>query len=1134
MNSRIFFACGLFVYFAVSTLAAEKQSPEKYQSIVLADGPIAFWRFDDLSEGKALNLAGKASGNYLDAEIVGDVKAEAGPTSKIFPLFENDNVATEFSGSGCFLRVKDPGANSPLDFDVGDSITLEAWVLPSSLADNQQTYIVGKGRTNNKDVAADNQNYALRLRGVDGTARISFLFRDHQNRAGNSEDFHRWNSKDGFLLDGYWHHIAVTYNFGDHKTIRGYIDGKEVKGTWDFGGPSNEAPVVDDDELWIGSSMGGSSGSTFQGSIDEVAIYRMALTAERIGKRYAAHFPDPRDAELADETTPRDTVLVEIHEGIPDSGSWNFATAKPTNHWTQSEFGLVGTPKKYIDGLIHDRTAAFLVRARTKRTFEPGSYELLLRVKGSGRLYLDGKVVAQTKPLNRNASGHEEVPDLADTLRPGIVPLLPSHQEQVVNIQLDDQPHVFRLDLIVGGKGLRTELGEAFVGISKDGAPFTLLSAADSSSPVGIGLDEDSWLPHAKLLDALLVKMDAENRKRSAAKVHEFWKHRHEVAKREMLDLPAIAIPEIAAHLPKKNVIDRFIGKRISDAGVEPAPLADDYTFLRRVTLDTLGVIPSRVEIARFINDKSEDCRSKAIDRLLDDPRWADSWVSYWQDLLAENPGILKPKLNNTGPFRWWIYESFLDNKAMDQFASELIMMRGSKYLGGPAGFAMATQNDVPMAAKAQVISKAFLGLDMSCARCHDAPFHSFKQKELFHMAAMLDKKTIKLPETSTVPVAEGARQPAVEISLKPGDTIAPSWPFDEFASDGLLDELVRDPSNVREQFAATLTSPRNMRFAEVIVNRLWRRWMGIGLVEPIDDWEQAEPSHPELLEYLARELVANDYDLKHVARLILNSHAYQREVRPTDPDKQQLWAGQVRRRASAEQIVDSMFVACGKSFNSEMLTLDQEGRRPIDTFLNLGEPRRAWQFTSLSNERDRPALALPMAQTIIDVLLVYGWRDSRPNPTSVRDEEPTMLQPLTIANGVAPSRAVTLSEDNSVTELCLEDQSIEELVDQMYLQYLSRLPSKDERKLFVELLADGYADRIMNVDVPKKSQRANANAVSWSNHLSAKATTIKLEMERLAHAGDPPTCRLQSEWRERAEDALWALLNSPEFIFIP
>ena len=111
-----------------------------------------------------------------------------------------------------------------------------------------------------------------------------------------------------------------------------------------------------------------------------------------------------------------------------------------------------------------------------------------------------------------------------------------------------------------------------------------------------------------------------------------------------------------------------------------PGALTSDMAFLRRVTLDTVGVVPSLDEINAFLTDTRYDRRAVVIDRLLADSRWADHWVGYWQDVLAENPGILKPKLNNTGPFRWWIHESFLDNKPMDQFVTELVLMQGSKY----------------------------------------------------------------------------------------------------------------------------------------------------------------------------------------------------------------------------------------------------------------------------------------------------------------------------------------------------------------------------------------------------------------------------------------------------------------------
>ena len=118
--------------------------------------------------------------------------------------------------------------------------------------------------------------------------------------------------------------------------------------------------------------------------------------------------------------------------------------------------------------------------------------------------------------------------------------------------------------------------------------------------------------------------------------------------------------------------------------------------------------------------------------------------------------------------------------------------MEGSLAKGAPAGFSMASLNDAPMAAKADILSQAFLANKLSCARCHDAPFHPFKQKDLFSMAAMLEGKPIVLPESSTVPVREGGRQPFVKITLKAGESIDPHWPF----KDVMRDIIVAAPAS--------------------------------------------------------------------------------------------------------------------------------------------------------------------------------------------------------------------------------------------------------------------------------------------------------------------------------------------------
>jgi hypothetical protein len=329
---------------------------------------------------------------------------------------------------------------------------------------------------------------------------------------------------------------------------------------------------------------------------------------------------------------------------------------------------------------------------------------------------------------------------------------------------------------------------------------------------------------------------------------------------------------------------------------------------------------------------------------------------------------------------------------------------------------------------------------------------------------------------------------------------------------DGALhDEVVRKAGDTREQLAALLTDPRNQRFAQVVANRLWKRYMGWGFVEPVDDWDHAKVSHPELLDFLGRVFVLSGYDLKHLARLILNSQAYQRELlpnaiesEPAEPEER-LFAGQVRRRLSAEQVVDSLFAISGKAMGAEELTMDVDGRRPASTFLNLGVPHRAWQLTSLSNERDRPALSIPKAQSVVDVLSVFGWRDSRQDAQTKRDHESNVLQPATVANGVLVKRFSQLSDNSAFTEVAVNAVIPDDLVETLFERVYTREPSAVERQVFVELLSTGFAKRV--VPGRKVTKRVKSNhAVSWSNHLSPEATRIKMEMERLTRAADPPT----------------------------
>ncbi len=563
----------------------------------------------------------------------------------------------------------------------------------------------------------------------------------------------------------------------------------------------------------------------------------------------------------------------------------------------------------------------------------------------------------------------------------------------------------------------------------------------------------------------------------------------------------------------------------------------DDAAFLRRAMLDTVGVPPTVDELKSFLADNSSNKRAVLIERLLEDSRWADHWMPFWQDLLAENPNILNPTLNNTGPFRWWIYESMVDDVPVDRMVTQLILQRGGEREGGPAGFGVASQNDVPFATKGAIISSAFLGVDLKCARCHDSPTGEFKQEQLFQLGAMLAANSLNVPKTSSVDpdkLQAGGRTPLIAVTLPPGSTVEPHWPFPAFIETGVESALVQNPADQRERLATLLTAPQNERFAQTVVNRIWQRFMGRGIVEPVDDWEKGQPTHPELLRWLAREFVRSGYQMKALARIIMNSAAYQRAVDPTLREPDPLFSASEPRRLSAEQVVDSLFAVTGKPFHTEPMCLDLNGRRETDNALDLGTPYRAWMLASLSNERDRPSLTLPRLQAVSDVMSALGWRGARQDAASTRDVSPNALQPAILANGAMSVWLTRLSDDHGLTELALREQSVETLVDELFLRLLSRLPTAQEREQYVAWLADGFESRRVKSPQVEPPPRAAPKLITWTNHLLPESDTAATERIENARRGDPPTQRLHPAWRARCEDAIWALINSPEMLYRP
>ena len=1229
--------------FLLTTLAsAQNDSGGNDASDLVVAKPVMQWRFDDAKD--------------------------AGPRSPTFPGFAKDNTARLFNGDGKeALKIPD---SVELRFGLNETITLEAWVKPAAFTGTP--YIIGKGRLGTKEFGQNNQNYALRLQTGKGGAQIGFLFHS-ADVPGKKGDWHRWWSKETLSASG-WHHVAVTYTFGQPKSIKGYIDGRPTDGTWDMGGATDRAPVTDGDAVMVGSGSTLASTHSLNGALDEVAIYRGPIDTDALKAKYQFVPPPP---PIAKKDVPAGRVLVQLaEEGMPDANAWPSEQPKVAETYTEDVFGFLDVPQKYVDtGVRGDRHIPFLLRAAACVTFPKGKHRLLLRARGATNLYIDGKNVLNTPFPPADSDGHHLVADQKDylDLGPDFRFAPPGNRESWCEFESTGKPQFFVLETIVGsivGKSVRRpELGETVVAWSKQGTDTWELVTPGKRE---VAYNDAGWAAYEKERNANYDAVNMKKRAELRAKSDPYWAKRREAAKAWLAKAEPVKVPELPANFPASNEIDRFIAAKIDSvkaqdshkgsidyfkdvqpileakctechrgtkakgglhldsladamkggksdgAAVEPGkpdhssiiarimsddedevmppkgkplnkdeiallttwikegahwpeiradhltltPLADDLTFLRRVYLDTVGVPPSLEEIEKVLSGFSPSAATKPksatssveapsdglkpittldrpaiIDQLLSDPRWADNWMGYWQDVLAENPNILNPTLNNTGPFRWWLYESLQDNKPMDFFVTELLRMKGSERLGGPAGFGTASQNDVPMAAKGTIVSTAFLGVEMKCARCHDSPTGKSLQQDLFELAAMLGQREIEVPKTSSVPMDKihaGGRKPLIQVTLMPGTKVPPKWPFGEFCDEAAA-QLAEDPKDSRDMLAAMITAPQNERFVQVTANRIWSRFMGRGIVEPVEDWEKGKPTHPELLKWLGREFVRGGYDVKHLARLILNSHAYQRatdsELKLTSP----LYTSPAPRRLQAEQIVDSLFAATGKPFRTEEVCLDIDNTRDLKNAIHMGKPHRSWMLTSTSNERDRPSLALPRIQAVTDVLTAFGWRGSRQDPTSKRDAEPNVLQPAILSNGTVGVWLTRLSDDHGITDLALKAAPLDQFIDQLFLKLLTRHPTEDERELYSDHLRTGYESRITHHASPAvPTTRTREKYVSWSNHLDGEATTVRMVQEEAARAGDPPTEKLDPAWRTRMEDVLWALLNAPEWAFSP
>lgn len=344
----------------------------------------------------------------------------------------------------------------------------------------------------------------------------------------------------------------------------------------------------------------------------------------------------------------------------------------------------------------------------------------------------------------------------------------------------------------------------------------------------------------------------------------------------------------------RANPIDRILDAQLTEQNTSPLEPLNDEAFLRRVYLDLIGILPTPSERDAFLRDAVPDKRTKLVhDLLARDVDYAEHWLTFWNDLLRNDYAGTGFITGGRKQISSWLYEALVTNKPYDQFTRELIAPPTPESAGFGQGIQWRGEVSAAQSVEiqfAQNVGQSFLGINLKCASCHDSFIDRWKLKEAYGLAAIYAQRSLELHRCD-----------------KPiGETAKAAWLFPEL---GQIDPVAPQPIRL-QQLAELMTHRENGRYTRTIVNRLWHRMMGRGIVHPTDAM-QSPPWNADLLDFLAEDLVENNYDLKQTLQLIATSQAYQtqaeRVAEEVEPGSYQ-YAGPRSKRMTAEQFIDCVW----------------------------------------------------------------------------------------------------------------------------------------------------------------------------------------------------------------------------------
>jgi hypothetical protein len=495
----------------------------------------------------------------------------------------------------------------------------------------------------------------------------------------------------------------------------------------------------------------------------------------------------------------------------------------------------------------------------------------------------------------------------------------------------------------------------------------------------------------------------------AAAEPHTFWKGWRERQRADLQKLPKPPEPPKG----RGSAIDRFLSDHWKKHKFTPPAVVSDRRFARRVYLDVIGLLPTTQQLDKFEKDTRADKRAQLIDTLLADKKgYAENWMTFWNDLLRNDEQTNIDGLRK--PITTWLYAALRDNNPLDLFVAELLnpgMNGPDGYLKGVNWRGRVNASQTAPIQAAQNVSQVFLASSLKCASCHNSFINEWKLKQAYGLASFFSATNLEMHRCDKAT----------------GKIIPPKFLFP-----GLGEVPANADLATRHRAVAQMvTRPKNPRFAKTLVNRLWKRLLGRGLFEPVDNFDNKSPNSA-LIDWLAYDLMRHDYDAKHTLRLILNARVYQLPLAKQQPAKGRkvhVLRGPIERRLSSEQYLDAI--------------AQVTGHWPKPAIMNVAVPNpniRAWRH------KKPEALATALG------------RPNREQVCTERNQESTVLQALELVNGKDLSARLHEGARTLLASELGREPDSGKVIGILYLRALGRLPEVEEVALARPLLGSPRA----------------------------------------------------------------------------